>query len=92
MGLVGIYVLILWYAFVCCVTILTVWFVFVVLCVLRSSLDGLVVKVVGDLHREVRGSKAMLACGGLQGQGVSIGARGVRGQGEWASSKSSLMW
>ena len=58
------------------------WFVFVVLCVFPSSVDGLVVKVVDDLHREVRGLKAMLACGGLQGQGVSIGARGVRGQGE----------
>jgi len=72
-GLVGLCVL-MWYSFGCCACVLTVWFVFAVLCVMRSLVVGLVVKFVGELHREVRGSKAMLACGGLLGQGLSIGA------------------
>ena len=90
-GLVGLCVL-MWYSFGCCACVLTVWFAFAVLCVLRNLVVGLVVKFVGELHRGVRGSEAMLACGEFSGQGVSIGARSARIQGEWASSRSSLMW
>jgi hypothetical protein len=80
-GLVGMG-LVMWYSFRCCACVLAVWFVFAVLCVLRSSVVILVVRVVNELHREVRGLKAILACDGLLCKGVSIGAREVQRQGE----------
>ena len=76
-GLVGMGVL-LWYSFGCCACVLTVWFVYAVLCVLRNSVVGFVVTVVNELHREVRGSKAIgrLSCGSVQVSSI-LGALGV---------------
>ncbi len=90
-GLVGLCVL-MWYSFGCCACVLTMWFVFALLCVLMSLVVGFVVKFVGELHRGVRSSKALLACGGLLGQVVSIGAREFWRRGEWAYRRSSLIW
>ena len=81
----------LWYSFGYCACVLLVWLVYAMFCVLHTSVVGFVVKVGTELHREVRGSKAILACEGLLWRGASIGAREVRRQGEWGSSRSSLI-
>ena len=69
------------------------WFVYlcVMFCVLLTTVVGFVVKVENELHREVVGSKAILALRGLPWGGASIGAIDVRGQVGRDSSWLSLM-